>query len=245
MPSDRKQITATARRASCERRVVLEQLKSIPCFDCGGVFPFYVMDFDHRDPETKEFELNKNMLRLAWARVLKEIEKCDVVCVCCHRLRHWKGPQKVTARQRLIYQLKDAPCADCGGHFHYSQMDFDHIRDEKLGQVPQMGSQEAIRKEAAKCDVVCANCHRQRTQVLPRGTPKTDPNSVDMTWKYVTRKNPQTLVPRDGFPAFRSWHLLVGTMPDSKVAVIGGVTRSAVTNHRNKMQIQAWSRSCL
>lgn len=46
-------------------------------------------------------------------------------------------------------------------------MDFDHRPGE--GKVANVGtmrlkvSEATIRKEIAKCDLVCANCHRERT----------------------------------------------------------------------------------
>jgi hypothetical protein len=45
-------------------------------------------------------------------------------------------------------------------------MDFDHVRGSKAGNVSEMiGSATvmALLTEIAKCDVVCANCHRLRT----------------------------------------------------------------------------------
>jgi hypothetical protein len=46
-------------------------------------------------------------------------------------------------------------------------MDFDHVRGEKLfeiGQAPSKGASLAtLLAEIAKCEVVCSNCHRQRT----------------------------------------------------------------------------------
>jgi hypothetical protein len=46
-------------------------------------------------------------------------------------------------------------------------MDFDHVRGEKQSNVASLvgmsASEERLRAEIAKCDVVCANCHRERT----------------------------------------------------------------------------------
>ena len=39
------------------RRVLILELKSKPCLDCGNVFPPECMDFDHRDPEEKSGEI--------------------------------------------------------------------------------------------------------------------------------------------------------------------------------------------
>ena len=80
---------------------------------------------------------------------------------------------RVTRRQRdtvcLLRELRQVPCADCKGVFSPTQMDFDH-RDpaEKMFRVTSSRAMLMPRKrllaEVAKCDVVCANCHRIRTQ---------------------------------------------------------------------------------
>ncbi len=48
-------------------------------------------------------------------------------------------------------------------------MDFDHVRGEKLfGIVEARGSAiawQTVLNEIAKCDLVCANCHRMRTYI--------------------------------------------------------------------------------
>jgi hypothetical protein len=68
-------------------RELIRTRKSVPCMDCNNQYPYYVMDFDHRDPKEKSFTIasmtNKSNVEL----VMKEIEKCDVVCANCHRIR--------------------------------------------------------------------------------------------------------------------------------------------------------------
>lgn len=57
-------------------------------------------------------------------------------------------------------------CTDCGYAGHPAALDFDHlpgtekVRDIKSGK--QLGW-AALQAEVAKCEVVCANCHRIRT----------------------------------------------------------------------------------
>ena len=57
-------------------------------------------------------------------------------------------------------------CADCPQDDPRT-FEFDHVRGEKLGNVSTMAlngcSWEKISEEIAKCDVVCASCHRIRT----------------------------------------------------------------------------------
>ena len=68
-------------------RIFLNEQKSKPCFDCGKVYPYYVMDFDHTRGK-KLFELSTIYNRpKSMERVLAEISKCDVICSNCHRER--------------------------------------------------------------------------------------------------------------------------------------------------------------
>ena len=68
-------------------------LKQKPCMDCGVQYPHYVMDFDHRDRKTKLTSINRmiNFHSYAKNKILEEIEKCDLVCANCHRIRTYCG----------------------------------------------------------------------------------------------------------------------------------------------------------
>jgi hypothetical protein len=62
--------------------------------------------------------------------------------------------------------LKDAFCTDCGIS-DPRVLEFDHIRDKErnIADMVKGHSWSTIEKEIAKCEIVCANCHRIRTQV--------------------------------------------------------------------------------
>ena len=63
-----------------------------------------------------------------------------------------------------IGALKRAPCTDCGKVYPPECMDFDHQEDKKRDvSKMMMYSKQTILREVAKCDLVCANCHRTRT----------------------------------------------------------------------------------
>ena len=66
-------------------------------------------------------------------------------------------------RREYLNGLKDAPCMDCGIKYPYYVMDFDHVRGEKLKPLSQLPMHK-MDEEVAKCDLVCSNCHRERTQ---------------------------------------------------------------------------------
>lgn len=75
--------------------------------------------------------------------------------------KHW-----TRERARELDALKDVPCFDCGVRYPPYVMDFDHRNpEEKFSGLNLMKtySRTKVLEEIAKCDVVCANCHRERT----------------------------------------------------------------------------------
>ena len=69
--------------------------------------------------------------------------------------------------RELLREAKAKPCADCGIQYPYYVMQFDHLPGfEKTvtpSQLPNIGSVRRFKEEVAKCEVVCANCHAERT----------------------------------------------------------------------------------
>jgi hypothetical protein len=62
------------------------------CMDCKvKTYPYYVLDFDHRDPQEKLRSPSTLANGNSWKNMLEEIAKCDVVCANCHRERTHKG----------------------------------------------------------------------------------------------------------------------------------------------------------
>jgi hypothetical protein len=71
-------------------------------------------------------------------------------------------------RQKWNIELKDGKeCTDCRRAFPYYVLHWDHITNDKVTNVSKMimqaCSKEKILKEIAKCELVCANCHAERT----------------------------------------------------------------------------------
>ena len=168
----------------------LRELRRVPCKDCGGAFQPHQMDFDHRDASRKSLGLTWSRAMLASrVRLLEEIAKCDIVCANCHAIRtyaqqatRWaqrraEGHLIETPRHRskrrgsvprrdFILALRDWPCADCGQRLPPFVMQFDHRDpDQKKFNVAQSWcrSESSILAEARKCDIVCPNCHRNRS----------------------------------------------------------------------------------
>jgi hypothetical protein len=57
------------------------------CMKCSGEFPAYVFDFHHRDPSEKEGSVGK-LCSSSWENIVKELDKCDLLCANCHRIEH-------------------------------------------------------------------------------------------------------------------------------------------------------------
>lgn len=103
------------------------------------------------------------------------------VCKECKKKRHAKNYQdnQIAWKKRIkerrsevrkyIQDVKEAsPCCDCQKFYPYYVMDFDHL-DNKTKEVSRMVSfgLDKVKKEIEKCDLVCSNCHRERTHMRP------------------------------------------------------------------------------
>lgn len=72
----------------------------LSCQDCGfpteedkerfGDLWTHAIEFNHRDPTTKEGNLGNLFVRYGEERLMKEIAKCDVLCANCHRIYTFK-----------------------------------------------------------------------------------------------------------------------------------------------------------
>lgn len=82
-------------RQRARLRAITWAAKQRPCQDCGLEFHPWVMEFDHRDPNTKHAAVANLVAKgCPDARLLEEISKCDVVCANCHRMRTYRRLQK-------------------------------------------------------------------------------------------------------------------------------------------------------
>lgn len=223
-----------------ERYGLIAKLKSNPCVDCKGSFLSCVMDFDHRDRSTKVMDISWMVKRLIpWERVLEEISKCDLVCVCCHRLRTYHGNNSYKTRlfehhSLVLNTLKSTtPCLDCGGKFKACQMDFDHVTLDKVSNIACLvgGSTKELLSEIAKCHLVCANCHRVRGSTGIRPDSVSHSNDLVRQFQDLVKSLP---FPKDArvnpFPNPE----LLGTVPDKELAMMTGISQSMVAWYRRK-----------
>jgi len=101
----------------------------------------------------------KNIYHREWYKKNKEIHKARVA-------KNTKEHRKRNLEFILDYlKVNTCPC----GETDPAALDFDHLdRKTKVCNVSKMvssgaSSLERIKKEVAKCQVLCANCHRKKT----------------------------------------------------------------------------------
>jgi hypothetical protein len=74
---------------------------------------------------------------------------------------------RIVAAERAAYLIeffRTRPCVDCGERDPLV-LEFDHLGDKifNISKGVRDHSWASVLDEIAKCDVVCANCHRRRT----------------------------------------------------------------------------------
>lgn len=94
--------------------------------------------------------------------------------------------QRAAAAQNrhIIRIAKDRPCADCGIKYPPHVMQFDHLDGvQKRFVISDIGARsiENLRAEIAKCEVVCANCHAERTWQRAQQRPRKPEDPDELT----------------------------------------------------------------
>lgn len=86
-----------------------------------------------------------------------------------------QGQRRKVRNRATIQQIREQPCMDCG-LVEPNIMDFDHVPERGLKLFDIGGALEKTTKtkflaETVKCDVVCPNCHRRRTNARKSSPP--------------------------------------------------------------------------
>jgi hypothetical protein len=122
---------------------------------------------------------NKPVEEFAWRRKAKgQRDNYCRPCRAVYKKAHYAANRRryiESARQRreatqaerveyLVAYLREHPCVDCG-EGDPVVLEFDHLRDKEfgIGNGFRDRNWQSVLDEMAKCEVVCANCHRRRT----------------------------------------------------------------------------------
>jgi hypothetical protein len=225
---------------AADRRAFIASLKTgKACVDCGSEYSALCMDFDHvRDCKRDSVS---QMAYHSFNTILAEVAKCDLVCANCHRIRtETRRVKTLDPRKRAfnlkIEALKSAPCTDCGKTFAPQAMEFDHVLGEKVKSISLMHDSPwaKVQIELAKCQLVCACCHRTRTNLRrPSGS---------LPVSSAKNKQRQHKCDQDlRVSVFKTQGLtLLGTIPDTQLACQFGVDKSTVRQYRVALGIPAF-----
>jgi hypothetical protein len=63
--------------------------------------------------------------------------------------------------QTIARELKAGGCSLCGYRKCTAALEFHHVGEDKEKNVSQVSTKSSLLREASKCIVVCANCHRE------------------------------------------------------------------------------------
>tara|TARA_R100000963_G_scaffold30428_1_gene21699 strand:+ start:310 stop:1044 length:735 start_codon:yes stop_codon:yes gene_type:complete len=91
---NQKRILSSARNKRIENKTKAIAHLGGKCVDCvkqgrDGIFPPCAMDFHHLDPTQKEHKPSALLMK-EWAVFKTEVDKCELLCSNCHRIRHYE-----------------------------------------------------------------------------------------------------------------------------------------------------------
>lgn len=166
--SNRERVAKSKADFVAKFRAKRDVLKDRPCADCGKKYHPKLMEFDHLPGHEKSVTIGH--MGAGMQALDREVSKCDVVCLMCHRtrthlsVRHGRGGV-YAKRQAFVARAKDGPCEICGVQYPFWQMDFDHIHSKRsnLAGASRYMKEAEILAEIEKCRLLCGLCHRAYT----------------------------------------------------------------------------------
>ena len=82
-------------------RYINEEKVKEGCKKCGEN-KFYILDFHHKNPNEKDFDVCDGVTLSSIEKIKTEIEKCVVLCSNCHREFHYlERTKNITIEQYL------------------------------------------------------------------------------------------------------------------------------------------------
>lgn len=77
------------KKMEAKLRAYVIEIKKGKCTDCPNSFPDepWLMEFDHREPSKKSNDISYFVKNGSIKLLQEELDKCDLVCVICHRRR--------------------------------------------------------------------------------------------------------------------------------------------------------------
>jgi hypothetical protein len=141
------------------------------CKICGDYNIFHLC-FHHINNNKKEFNIAE-IKHLRWSIILKEIEKCELLCCNCHQEIHKLddvSDDRFRKNKQIYLEYKGDKCNICNYDKYDGSLVFHHIDKEdksfNLSRVKK-GIEDInelktyITEELDKCEIICKNCHNE------------------------------------------------------------------------------------
>ncbi len=134
-----------------------------------------VLVFHHKLKTEKEGSITNLITRTSrWSKLKDELDKCVLVCENCHREIH-EGPKdnKNNKNKKICLEFKGVnSCSKCGYSKCNGALEFHHpVSSEKSFGISRISNrrkweiitdlEQDVIDEINKCDVLCANCHKE------------------------------------------------------------------------------------
>jgi hypothetical protein len=172
------------------------------CVECGCT-DLPILQFDHKDPKTKSFTIGQNLNRRREV-VLAELQKCQILCVPCHRIKTiiqmGHTPTKGRDVHGTLTSYRYCKCDLCrAAHSNYMR---ERLRRINPGAKPwrpasetpiKHGTYAGYRKEKYLRIVPCVECLKANTEYARNLRAV---RSTDRTKDYESLDGSSSLPPR-------------------------------------------------
>jgi len=126
---EQKNIYSYQKKRAIKRKLYLIDLRGSCCEICGYNKNLAALEFHHKKPGEKESQLDMRKLSnssMDW--IMKEFEKCKVVCANCHRevhnpnltIKECKRNLEESNNCLVVRKVNKPKCVDCNAEINYT-----------------------------------------------------------------------------------------------------------------------------
>lgn len=160
---ERNRVNKQRKTKYYEIRNILNEYKSKPCALCAIQLPPVCMDLHHINPSMKLYNVSSMRCSIvSISRIIKEAEKCIVVCANCHMELNINGYKKFP--KWFVEYKSSLKCEMCeinkSLEFHHRDPSTKLFGVSSMVTMPIKFPREIIMNEIKKCRILCRCCHR-------------------------------------------------------------------------------------
>lgn len=149
------------------------------CSRCNKEYPLSSYSFHHTEPEHKDFTISKTMTSVSFNKMLKELDKCILVCQNCHvEIHHEKNLEEglssknsentkrwnLQKKYKLYYIADDEPsCKCCGYDTYHGALNIVFPEDKKHYRKYNRNFEnwdDDFKSALEESIILCSNCNR-------------------------------------------------------------------------------------